>query len=748
MATRLTYSQLVTNENVRRFVTEHLCPMFRTTRDERAQDLEQRWLHFHKIFNVELDDQSYQGRSRVYISAGRNAIETWKIALLQALFPYTDWFDVTPLHRAGMEGNANAQKALQRRWLQKMQLRRHLAEFLQQFLTFGTGVLYHTWEDEEEPQRFWEPFTPGTPTDDDTTVLTEEDAAEHEDDPLSFKTTRGDKVRLVERTVKTYYGPKVRCVDLFHFFVAPTTALDVQDAELVFEDMTVGIDYLEAMHEEWMDPERHELGRLYDMIDEIVQTKGGRIPHDVQTADWDRRQREGLEQDQNIAFGDLEEGFVNLTNAYWRGEIPDAKDPETGEKYGCIDWKITVANDKWPVRIHPNPSYRNRRPWHVARLVKLVDEFYGRSMVEPFASIGYMLNDVANLTLDSAILALNPIAAVNSENVTNFDTLQLAPGAKWFFDGPPQENVSFLSMPNVSQLGMAMMSMMQGLIQDFSGANFAVQGVPAPRGRGRAQNTATGMALLQQTGSAGFQVALEGLQDEVMVPLLEANYEMQEQFMSDRERILIPGRDGVALLEQEIGFEDVIGHYLFVWKGAQQKREQMAFTQGLQGIVQMLAQIRMADPEAASQFRIKWGALARRFLTDGLGVSWADEVIETPEDQASVDPQLELDLMARHRPVEVAPGDDDQWHLQVEGQALMEEPFASDPIAAAILMQHVQAHVQQAEAKMQAQQMAMMQQQMMQGGPPGFASGPSMNGQGGAAQLATAQAQPSGVANQ
>jgi hypothetical protein len=52
------------------------------------------------------------------------------------------------------------------------------------------------------------------------------------------------------------------------------------------------------------------------------------------------------------------------------------------------------------------------------------------------------------------------------------------------------------------------------------------QGVPAPRGRGRAQNTAQGMAILQSSGSQGFQAALQNLERELMVPVLEVNYEL------------------------------------------------------------------------------------------------------------------------------------------------------------------------------------------------------------------------------
>jgi hypothetical protein len=251
-------------------------------------------------------------------------------------------------------------------------------------------------------------------------------------------------------------------VDLFHFFVSPTTARNVQEATLAFEDITVDLEHIEAMHEQYMDPKRPELGRVYDNVDELLETGGALLPTDVEDSEVRRHAREGMEQDPN-RFMDLAEGFVNLTEAYWRGEIPGATDPDTGNEYGVIDWLIVLVNDAWPIRIQPNPFYRKRRPWRVARFLKVVNEFYGRGIVEAFASVQYMLNDIGNLTIDNIISALNPIVLINDDLVSNFDSLQFAPNAKWFVD---PDGVKFVSPPNVAQIGMATLQMFTGLVQD------------------------------------------------------------------------------------------------------------------------------------------------------------------------------------------------------------------------------------------------------------------------------------------
>lgn len=748
---RLPYRNLVTVPSIRKWVIDEFCPQLETTREDRVTQ-EERWMAYHRQYNVELDE-SYMGRSRVYIAATRNVIQTWQTALKGGCFPPGEQLDVKATHGFGLDANAQAQKALQKQMFRNMKIKEQFDEFTQQYCTFGNGVFNHGWEDEEEMQRFYERVQAGMPLDEDSTLIYEDDTYDEDEDALSFRSSQGYKHRLVERMVKTRFGPFVRPVDIFHLHASPSTARSLQEAELVFEDMTVALTHLEDMHDQWMDPKHHKFGHIYDMIDEILATDGGRLPIAVQDTDERRRIREGQEQDPNVLFGDLDEGFVNLSNCFWRGEIPGAKDPDTKKAYGVRDWQITVVNDKYPVRIHPNPRYRNRRPWHLARMIRVVNELLGRGVVEPIASVQLMLNDIGNMTMDNMILALNPIALVDYEKVQNFDSLQMSPAAKWFVE---HDGVEFVNPPNVVQLGSATLNMMIGFIQDGGRANFATQGTPAPQGRGRAQNTATGISIMASTGTQGFNAALEDIQDQVFIPAMESNYEMQEQFMSDQMLIQLGGSDGIPLLTRPVRFEDVVGDYIFTWKAAAKVREQGQMIQGMQGLMQTLSQIKQVDPEFAATVKIKWAPWLKRLIQDGYGLAWADEVIETPEDQRVIDPYLELDLMAEGRGVPVSPADDDQQHLMVQLPAATSDPRFNDPAAMQLLTEHVQAHMAQMQMKQQAQQAAAMAQAAAMmgqgpgaGGPAGMPSPTGMGGGGNPTQAAAAGlaagAQPGGM---
>src|SRR5690349_15797711 len=131
--TRLTYRNLASDDDIRHWVHGHVVPMFAWTRKDRII-LEERWMRFWRMWNVELDDQSYQGRSRVYIAAVRNAIETWKVGLISGLFPATQWFSCEAKHSSGLEGNATAETALLMEQFRQMDLRTVFEDFLQQYL--------------------------------------------------------------------------------------------------------------------------------------------------------------------------------------------------------------------------------------------------------------------------------------------------------------------------------------------------------------------------------------------------------------------------------------------------------------------------------------------------------------------------------------------------------------------------------------------------------------------------------------
>jgi ribosomal protein S18 acetylase RimI-like enzyme len=600
-----------------------------------------------------------------------------------------------------------------------MKLELQMPMFLRQYLTYGTGVLFHGWEEREEPQRFWERQLQDAPLD---TEAEERRFREEEEpqDEMEFEQA-GTVVRLVEKLVKVKCGPTARVVDLFHFFVAPSTAPSIADATLAFEDLEVPVAHLEEMHDKYLDPAYPSYGRFYDHPEwaSMLDLKGA-LPTERLHTLRERWNRIGLDVNPDSAFpkGLDKKGHVQLTPSYWRGTIPSARD-EQGKLYGKRDWLITWVNGLYPVRIQPNPSYRQIRPWVEGRLFRTTNLFYAQGMLDAVASLQYFLNDVGNLTLDNLMMALNPVVTVDETLVTNMESLRWAPGAKWFV---AKEGVNVLNLPTQAQLGMATLNMMQGFIHDFSQTNAAVQGAPPARGRGRVAQTASGYSQLLATGSQAMQLAIKDLEQQLTVPLLERNYELASQFWVEKRVLQVLGAQGAGLITEEVGFEDIFGEYTYEWRGSVGLRERMALLTTLQNLPQLVAQ---APPQVQQAFQ--WVEFFKLMLTDGANVTWADRIFKTGDELPSIDPKLEADVMAAHRRVDVHPAD--QNHLPVHLQSLAtDERFQRDPIARQLLMEHLQQT--QAQEQQRQQQMMMQAVQQIMGQMQG-PQGPQQRGPGG-----------------
>lgn len=730
---RLTYHNLATKPEIRQWVQNNIPDLLSRVRNDR-RPTEERWMKYWDIWNVQLSGQGYSGRARTYLPAGRSALETWVMALNSGLFPFGEWFGVDPVEGVGTKRAARAWMNMQRHFLNKtMQIKLHMPLGLRQYVTLGTMIIKHVWEEQSERLRFFERVLADAADEDaedeSLTVLREEEEEDRDFDeaPIEFQLEDNTKVRLVERDVLTKVGPTMRVVDLFHFYVWPRTAPNLQEAQLIFEDIETTIEHIEAMAELYMDPEYPEMGTVYDEIDELVRS-GGAIPEEILQARMERQRKWQAEFDPNDTTGNRQKGYVNMSECYWRGTIPGAKDPMSGEEYGEQDWLIVLVNDYWPVRIHPNPFYSKRRPYKDARMLRVVDEYYGRGVTEAMASMQYMLNDINNLTIDNITNSLNPIILINEDLVTNVESLRISPNAKWFVD---PAGVQFVTPPNVADVGLKTAQMMQAYIQDASGASFIAQGQAAPQGRGRAQNTASGLGLLLQQNSQGFQFALTELEEQLMIPMLEWNYQLAEQFMTEKLPILVGGDKNTPLIEEPIGFEDVFGKYRYTWKGAQGVKEQMSLTQQMQNFLQLAIQIREADPNA--QFEVKWAEVLRAFITKGMGLPTADEWIILPDEPPAKKFTTVAAMLKSHRPVEPSPNDNFMEMIsKLVALGETDPQFKMDPIARNLLETLLQEYVQ-LEMQRREQERMMMMQQLMDAMGGGGAGGPQ--GAGGPAAL-------------
>lgn len=729
------WPNFATNSLIQEWAADHVPVMCRDARRER-QTLNTRYQHFSRMHQVELkdEDMSYRGRSRVYLPMARRAIESWATTLQGYLFPEGV---AAPFTTTGITGIGNPEQvprwqALQQRYLEEMGLEDELPLFLRNYLTVGWAWFRHAFDYHEEPHRVWERQFQKAPLDTDADERRIREVKDPDPD-LTLERQDGTVFRLIEKQIVTA-GPILRAVDWAHAYVAPFTARSLQDATLAFEDIEVPFTHVEEQHERWMDPKAPKWGRVYDHPKwaELVKTKG-LLSDDMLRELRIRFERTGIDPDTNATFKDLsEKGHAQLTEAFWRGEIKSKEgEPavdEDGTPFGVRDWHFVVVNDGYVVRAHPNLHYTNLRPWVDGRMYRTTRSYYAQGVCDAVASLQLVGNDTLNLTLDNLVMALSPPTVVDTDEMLFPEQLEFQPGAIW--PGKP-EAVKQLIVPTQAQLGMSMLQVVQSMVQDGAAANFALQAQPPSSGKGRAAQSAKGMAQYAAAGSQEMLAFARSLTRQVFVPILKRNYDFTTQFQTDRQTIQRLGQDGVSLIVEPVGVEDILGGYAYRWhgpEGLQQDATTLAFLQQIPAQVQQLA---MFDPSIVQRFD------AEKFLRRSLALAKipdVDELFRTPLQGTSVDPRLEAEAFKAHRAMQPHPGDDDLAHAQQHQQDLLTDPvFLRDPIAYQLMLDHLQRTFAQAQAKEAARQAQAMQQAMQamnpapqNGGPPAQGSPPSL----------------------
>lgn len=718
---RLCHQNLATIPAIYAWVRDEFSPKLEQVRWDR-RGLEERWRRYDRIWSAQLDRQSYHGRHKIYLAAGRRMLEAVSEQLTAGFFPMSEWYATLATTNVTDDEQAAAVHELQRHFLEKtMRVQFHFEPFVRQLVRLGTSPIKHVWHEQEQFIRR---------------------LAKQPDKRKKL----GYRLETVTEAMKTCYGPVLRPVELYSWFGWPETVGDVSDLILQWEDKEVTKSHLRTMAKRWMDPEDSSLGHVYEKIEDALERVN--IPKDFKQFRREKLEKLGVMTDPAFV-ADMPAEHAMLSECYWHGEIPDAThvDPETGEEVevGPTDWIITLVDSTFPVRVQQNPFFRPRAPWHVPRLFRVVDEFYGHGMLEAVDRVQYLMNDLVNHTMDGLTMSMNPIAIIDPNAQPRVNTLRYLPGAKWL---ARPDAVRFDRAVDTSATGWQALNQLQGSFQDY-GLPAPNMGQAAARGRGRMQNSASGMAMISQAGNMTIAGILRSLGQDFGVPMLRWNLEYVEQFMDDPIMLRIAGKGAGALLQKRIAAEDVLGDYAFTWLAGQALQERSTLTAQMERLVPLLVQIQqMADQRAATQggkrITIHFDKFAMRLLQDGLNLHGAQDLISTDDDLPSLDPELENMLILEDRPVQVNPGDDNPKHLASHYAARAHGKYSGYRLLR--LEEHIQEQEQAFAAQLQQMQQMQMQQQMaaMQmaqgggmggggnGGPPGVRpqSMPSGAGQG------------------
>lgn len=676
---------------MRELAEKMLAPLLMRIRDDRIR-LEENWQRYSRLWNCVLDKNSYSGRSKIFLAATRATVETFVNAITRDFFPTAEgWYDVQQIEDISDELRADALKATFDYFFTRQQkLKSDTIPLIRQLVMYGTS--------------------PGK------LVFLDK----------GLKVNRlqraGLNVKKVMQDMKLDYGPRLQPRDLFNFYVWPTTSADIQDATLSIEDIEVTLSHLKEYASKPMGGGAKN-GMVYEVPEEIFTDQG------LQSKDWyrfrrERLQRMGLSSDPSDRWLKLDQDRRNLSEVYWTTDFDGT---------GVKSWLITVINDFYVIRIQENPFWHKKRPYLVPRLVRCIGEFYGRGLPEVTDRINYMMNDVVNQTMDSVQYEINPITIIDPSGVAFPNSIRAHPGAKWLINDP-QKNVVFSKPASVAAVGFSTLSLLQGYIHDFSGANATMQGQPAVRGRGRSQNTASGMQTLLSQGSSGIAQIVEDFEQQFGEPLLYMAYSTLEQFMDEKIMLRILGRKGAPLLQKKVGIEDIIGDFEFKWLGSTSSRNRQVVGQQM---INFLNIARGFPPEVIQGLNWQW--LIKKIWVEAFGMRGGEELFSPGGAAYSIDPQLEYQLAMQDREIKVSVVDDHSAHLK---QHYLDRRLIPDDETLIKFDAHIQGHISAISAAIEQQkQQQQMQQMMAMQDMVGSSGGKSSGGDGGPRP----QNQPSGL---
>lgn len=502
--------------------------------------------------------------------------------------------------------------------------------------------------------------------------------------------TKDSSGRTIKTQVPKFYGVHWDVVDLFRWYIYPETS-NLNTCMLAFEDQFMDIDEAKRSGE-------------YKNMD------------DVQVVEWDTNHTWiDTERLELVYLATANKGRPNcavFTEVWCDFEI------KKGVK---VPVQATIANHSTLVKLKRNPFWFQKMPYLAARYCARPGKmFYGMSLPDKIRSQGYMMNDLANQTMDSLNYSLNPISIIDPTLAGDVESFKMMPGAKWL--GSP-EGIEFTQFPDVSGAGLRAMQEIRGQIAQFSDNSPGI----APQLQGKARS-ATQASLVQASVSARQKVQSKAEELDVLSPMCAWTHLLLTQFMDQEWPIMQQGPDGGSWVSDVVQPLDMIGAVNFVWKGSTEAEKTAVRSQQLLAFYNSALQTSTVLPPG----ELDLVALFKRIAKEAFGIEDLDQIFKSLRDAKTVDPDLENIALRDLQDLDVNMGDDDAEHIR-RHRLVLEDKKAGD--AAKILaLRHIEKHNVQMKGKQALQQTQAKIQalQMMQGNQQG--GSPQAPGQGGPQQ--------------
>lgn len=620
--------------------------------------LDEQYISWYNIYKLIFDKRFYNGRSATYIPLLRRVIENAESRLMKALFPTDDLFYVEPGDPENDQFTSVVDKFIDWQLDHKIHLKQQMPRFVRQFLMYGWSPVKIVWEREVKEVRGLEKVS--VPK---TKRIWDEPSQQYQ------KVETGEFETRVNEVVKKLYvknNPTFQPVDIFHFYVYPVTANDIGEVFGCFEFIRKPLQEVKLQGK--VAPDETEPD--YVNTDQ-VNASNNPFPFTLQ---WSAETRLATQGISNIAPKMAEIPMATLIEYWGKFNFGTEDSPDFQEAV------LTFSEDWVALQIRKNPFYDQEKPYLVARMTQLENEFYSDGYIAPLAPLQYYYNDVMNQVFDGLWYTLNPIIKYDPGRVVNINSIAFTPGAMWALSDPA---AAVLEAPkDVSTPGFNAANLIAGIVEQYPGLQ------PMPMAGRKA---ATHISAIQQEYSLPIMDMAENMEAQVMSPWLKKVFLLNQQFVDENEVFFVVGKDGKKYW-QKLSPEMLVGDYNFKWNGSNQATNVHVRAQQMMQFVNILTPLAPYLQQQGNKVNITY--LLKRIWKEGFGLNGEDQLVGEAAESRAIDPNIEnLALGAGHY-LGVDPQDDDEQHIQVH-QAVQNIPLGQ---------KHIQAHQQQMQQKQLMQQ--------------------------------------------
>lgn len=365
-----------------------------------------------------------------------------------------------------------------------------------------------------------------------------------------------------------------------------------------------------------------------------------------------------------------------------------------------------------------NPFWSDHLPIISAPVEKVHGSFKGRSKVEPVCDLQYQANDAANQGMDSASYALSPIVITDPARNPRTGSMILSMAAIWEAD---PKSTQFAQFPPLWKDALEIVAACKNQIKESLGVNPAMI-TQAP---GKAKRNQAEVAQEQAVDILTTADAVTVIEESMLTPLLNRMIELDHQYRDDDLTVRQFGPMGQKAEMERIPPIQMNRRYQFRWFGVEAARNAQQVQQQIAG----LNVLRGIPPEMLGGHKLNMAPAIVQFVESTFGPRLAPLVLEPPEEQMPVPIEQEQMMLIEGFEVPLHQMDDDQAHIQAHGQ-LMHIAQSNENTGSGVVRK-IQTHIWKHMQQMQAKQQAQMQQGMSQaGGSPGApgGAGPGLQG--------------------